>query len=515
MSESAAPVGPGDVLAGKYKVERVLGVGGMGVVVQALHLELDERVAVKFLLPKAIESPEAATRFVREARAAVRIKSEHVVRVSDVGRLDDGAPYIVMEFLEGKDLSALVDEGAFAVEDAVDYVLQACEAMAEAHRLGIVHRDLKPSNLFLTRRSDGSPVVKVLDFGISKVTANDTGDAGLTKTATPMGSPYYMSPEQLRSAKDVDRRTDIWALGVILFELFTLMPPFQAETMPQLVAAILSEPPMALDKLAPSLPEELRAVVARCLEKDRALRYPDIAALALALAPFAPARSRHLVDRLTHGVVSEKPLPDRASRTQVSVPPSPEAPTRLGEELAAGTNTAWIGTHGEKAGTNRKLLLAAGGGLVALAAALAFAFGRPHTDDAPAASSAAPLTGLTDKPGAALPIVVPEPDTVARASGEASVPPVVSVAPSVVPVPPVEPMGPASSTAVVAGTVPRSATRAPKPTVTSATASKTPAAPAPSPVAAPPAAAPSPPAGAAAPPETPKPRKNPLAVDLK
>ena len=236
---SLPPVSPGDVLAGKYRVERVIGAGGMGVVVQATHLELDERVAMKFLLPHAIENAEAATRFVREARAAVKIKSEHVARVTDVGRLENGAPYIVMEFLQGSDLAAVLQNGPLSIEDAVDFVLQASDAMAEAHAANIVHRDLKPSNLFMSLRSDGTPLIKVLDFGISKVNVPDTSDAGLTRTTAIMGSPFYMSPEQMRSSKDVDHRTDIWALGVILYELLTGTQPFNGETLPQLVLVFL------------------------------------------------------------------------------------------------------------------------------------------------------------------------------------------------------------------------------------------------------------------------------------
>src|SRR5262245_14841896 len=196
---SMPPVAQGDVLAGRYRVERVLGAGGMGVVVQATHLELDERVAMKFLLPHAVESGEAAARFVREARAAVKIKSEHIARVTDVGRLDNGAPYIEMEFLQGADLSNVLQRGPLSVEDAVDYVLQASDAMAEAHAAGIVHRDLKPSNLFMSTRSDGTPIIKVLDFGISNVNVQDTSEAGLTRTTAIMGSPFYMSPEPMRS----------------------------------------------------------------------------------------------------------------------------------------------------------------------------------------------------------------------------------------------------------------------------------------------------------------------------
>src|SRR6188768_2962187 len=201
----------GHVLAGKYRIERVLGQGGMGVVVAATHLQLGERVALKFLLPQAIHNPEAVERFAREARAAVKIKSEHVARVSDVGLLESGAPYMVMEYLEGYDLSTwLQQRGPLPVEQAVEFILQACEAIAEAHALGIVHRDLKPANLFVIQRADGVLSVKVLDFGISKATGL-IGSGDMTTTSAVMGSPYYMSPEQMGSTKDTDTRADIWA----------------------------------------------------------------------------------------------------------------------------------------------------------------------------------------------------------------------------------------------------------------------------------------------------------------
>src|SRR5689334_6553526 len=217
---SPSPVLPGQMLAGKYRVERILGTGGMGVVVAAKHVELNILVAIKFLLPHVLSNQTAVARFAREARAAVRIKSEHVARVSDVGTLESGAPYMVMEYLDGGDLSAwLKERGALPVEQAVEFVLQASEAIAEAHALGIVHRDLKPSNLFVTRRRDGSMTVKVLDVGISKTTSIDAAAMDMTATTAVMGSPLYMSPEQLQSSKDVDARSDIWSLGIILYEL--------------------------------------------------------------------------------------------------------------------------------------------------------------------------------------------------------------------------------------------------------------------------------------------------------
>jgi serine/threonine-protein kinase len=258
---SIAPVQKGDLLAGKYRVDRVLAAGGMGVVVAAHHIHLDEKVAIKFLLPHMLGDGETVERFGREARAAVKIKSEHVARVSDVGTLEDGAPYIVMEYLEGADLAAwLAERGPLPVEQAVEFVLQACEAMAEAHGLGIVHRDLKPANVFVIRRPDGALSVKVLDFGISKTTgiAGSRGDAAMTKTSALMGSPLHMSPEQMRSSRDVDSRSDIWSLGVILYELLTGSPPFTADTMPELVLRVVQgAPPAPLRRRRPDAPPAL------------------------------------------------------------------------------------------------------------------------------------------------------------------------------------------------------------------------------------------------------------------
>jgi serine/threonine-protein kinase len=353
-----APVRAGDVLAGKYRVERVLGAGGMGVVVAAHHLQLDQKVALKFLLPQALGNAEVVSRFDREARAAVRIKSEHVARVIDVGKLESGAPYIVMEFLEGGDLASWLDHrGALPVEQAVEFVLQACEAIAEAHMLGIVHRDLKPANLFCIRRPDGTLSIKVLDFGISKMTGlNASGDMGMTRTAAIVGSPFYMSPEQMHSAKGVDARTDIWALGVILYELLTNRVPFEAEAIPELVIKVLRDAPLSPAILRPEVPRALEQVVLRCLEKNRELRYPDIGALASALAEFAPARARHSVE-VVRGIVGGPALPH--------VQPPPQA----------ATLASWAGT-GSAAGKDtrrprRAVLVAAVAGTLVVGAAAA------------------------------------------------------------------------------------------------------------------------------------------------
>ena len=288
----------GDVIQGKYRVEKILGAGGMGVVVAATHLHLDEKVAIKFLLPDAAKSADTRSRFQREAKAAVKIKSEHVARVIDVGEMENGSPFMVMEFLNGKDLADTVEaHGAIPWQAAVEYILQASEALAEAHAAGIVHRDLKPANLFLTQRADGSPCIKVLDFGISKMVGS-ISMPGMTKTTAVMGSPLYMSPEQMKSSKDVDHRTDIWSLGAIMYELLAGNPPFMADTMPQLCLMILQEPLPPITHVRRDVPPQLEAVIRRCQEKDPNQRFQNVAELAAALAPFATGRARLSAERI-------------------------------------------------------------------------------------------------------------------------------------------------------------------------------------------------------------------------
>jgi eukaryotic-like serine/threonine-protein kinase len=299
--ESAVPT-EGDVVAGKYRVERVLGQGGMGVVVAARHTSLRQHVAVKFLLPKAMKLPGAAERFLREARAVVAIKSEHVARVLDIGELEGGEPYMVMEYLTGSDFGQMLRaRGPLPPKEAVDYVLQACEALAEAHALGIVHRDLKPGNLFLTTRADGSALVKVLDFGLSKATKSDDDGApehSLTAPDMIVGSPHYMSPEQLKSLKQVDTRTDVWALGVILYQLLSGKRPFEAESLVATCVKIAGDAPTPLRERKPDASPELEAVILRCLEKDMQKRVQSVAELARLLSPFGSERAPISVERI-------------------------------------------------------------------------------------------------------------------------------------------------------------------------------------------------------------------------
>ncbi len=287
------PITTGEVVQGKYRIGALVGFGGMAVVMAAHHLELDQPVAVKLLLPEHAVRADAVRRFLAEARAAARLKSENVARVLDVGTTTTKhgvvIPFMVMELLEGQDLdNLLAARERLPFPEAVEYVLQACDAVAEAHSLGIIHRDLKPGNLFLTARRDGAPVVKLLDFGISKIAQRSSGKGqhAVTADREMMGSPGYMSPEQVRSAKDVDPRTDIWSLGVILYELLTGDQAFPAATIADIFVRILHSPPDPIAMRAPEVPPALVDVVMRCLQKKPEGRYPNVEALADALRPF-------------------------------------------------------------------------------------------------------------------------------------------------------------------------------------------------------------------------------------
>lgn len=313
-----AALAEGAVVGGKYLVRRVIGRGGMGVVVECWHADLERRVAVKLLKER---SDERIARFLREARLAASLQSEHVARVLDAGRGPDGVPFMVLEYLEGRDLDSELEERVtLPVSLAVLYVLQASEAIAEAHERGIVHRDLKPSNLFLAERLDGSTAVKVLDFGISK-SAELVGQ--VTETGSLLGTPLYMSPEQVRDPRDADARSDIWALGVILHELASGQLPFRGDSLPALGAAIVSDAPIPLRSAVPDAPEGLDRVIARCLEKDPSRRYQSVADLARALATFAPEDGALYARRIAALTGASM----RSGRHRIESLPGTDAPT--------------------------------------------------------------------------------------------------------------------------------------------------------------------------------------------
>ncbi|MFO0679451.1 MAG: protein kinase [Polyangiaceae bacterium] len=316
-SDGKEPLAEGDLVGGKYRVLRRLGAGGMGIVLAAEHEVLRQKVALKVLSPEVMFHPGASARFVREARAAAGLASEHVVRVHDVGTLDSGAPYIVMEMLEGRDLATwLAEDGPMSEREAVDVVLQACRGLAEAHARGIIHRDLKPANLFACPRPDAPPLVKILDFGIAKA-AEDVGSSsgGLTSSHVVLGSPRYMAPEQIESSRSVDARADIWSLGGILYELVVGKPAFEETSMLALCTRIATGPVPSVRAARPGISNAFDAVVSRCLAKDPEARFPSVRALEDAL--------RLVKDAPSHVASSQappsKPPAGAATRTRVGI----------------------------------------------------------------------------------------------------------------------------------------------------------------------------------------------------
>jgi len=385
----------GELVADKYRVEEIIAAGGMGVVVGAQHVQLGQRFAIKFLLSDA-EHEAAVERFLREARAAARIDSSHVCRVFDCGTLPDGTPYMVMEHLVGHDLGQeLKNRGPLPVSEAADLILQAIEGIAEAHAVGVVHRDLKPTNLFLYQKSGRPREVKVLDFGISKLAATEENvEEDLTSTSTMLGSPRYMSPEQVQNAKNVDARTDIWSLGVILYQLLDGATPFAGATMGETLGKVLLHAPPSIRSRRSDVPEGLASVVERCLMRDRERRYRNVAELALSLAPFGSAASQPSVQRITallvDGQLGLATQPEAvAQRDSVTDELTrPLARAKLSEEPSQGTVGGLTSSELDFRPRRRGLFIGAGVALV-LGIAGTFLVLRPASPVAPGSSSAA------------------------------------------------------------------------------------------------------------------------------
>ena len=292
------PLHEGQLLAQRWRVGHVLGVGGMAVVVFAQDVQDGSEVAIKALLPASMRVPAIVARFVRERGILRMMTSPYVPRLLDEGALEDGTPYAVMEYLQGSTLADLfVKWGTLPVQTAADFLIQACAAAAEAHSFGVVHRDFKPENLFVTTGPNGFPVVKVLDFGISKpllevAAEGSTEEQGLTRANDVLGSPSYMPPEQLVASRRVDYGADIWSLGVILQEMVAGVRPFDGDTVQSVRIAVMTSSPKLPSAFRTDLPASLDDVVRRCVQKFPESRYPSAEALARDLLPFASSPDR-------------------------------------------------------------------------------------------------------------------------------------------------------------------------------------------------------------------------------
>jgi eukaryotic-like serine/threonine-protein kinase len=317
LSESSGPdsAAPDACFAGRYRIDSVLGSGGMGVVYAATHLELGVPLALKIIHPSLVNSPEARERFCLEARAGAALRSPHTLRIYDAGLLGSEECFIVMERLEGRNLQELVRvQGPLPVDVAVNYLLQACAGLAEAHSIGLVHRDVKPENLFLAQQGGAAPVLKLMDFGVARWRRAGGRGTRLTNPRSTVGSPCYQAPEQMQNAADVDERADIWALGLVLFELLTGYNPFETDSISETCWRVLQGPRPSLSEAQPRVDPGLERVFQRCIAMDREERFRSVAHLAAALRPFAAPRT----------VISSLP----------SEPPSSAAKTSAGNASA-------------------------------------------------------------------------------------------------------------------------------------------------------------------------------------
>ncbi len=405
MQQVASPLNVGDILAQSYAIEKIIGAGGMAVVALAAHVEYRHRVAIKILRPENSRKTEVVKRFEREQRTLTMLHSEHTLRIYGMGQ-HAGLPYMMIEYLQGKDLAELIKaEGPLPIELAVEYILQACHALAEAHLLGVVHRDLKPGNLFLTRRTDGSPCVKVLDFGISKVSHENMGLGSLeeaslvTKTTAIMGSPFYMSPEQMVSSTNVDARSDIWSLGVTLYELLTKALPFAAESAAAVCGRIMGDEPTPLRKLRPSYPKGLEDIIRRCLSKRPSERFQNVADLAVRLADFGPTHGQYAVKSICELIPPVEPFADVSASPSSAAPGPSEA--EASNPTTQGDTTVYLPSAGGSSGWKRTgPLLAAAGVAFALGIGVGWVLNL-NTDPTKGGGYVAPAHAATAKSAAA------------------------------------------------------------------------------------------------------------------
>jgi serine/threonine protein kinase len=475
---------PGTILLSKYRIDELIGTGGMGNVVRASHLYLHQPVAIKLLLPEMAESASTVQRFLREAQSTVKLRSEHIARVMDVGTTPDGIPFMVMEFLDGNDLNQILrHHGPQQPAIVIDLMLQACEGIAEAHALGIIHRDIKPSNFFITRRPDGSMLLKILDFGISKT---PIGYGELTGTQTVMGTPSYMAPEQMKSGRDADPRSDLWSIGVVMYQLITGRPPFAGESYAELVLKVGLEPP---EPLLMPLPAGLADVMMRCLEKDPGARYQTVGELARVIAPYATdpvsasqsaGRAMRILQLQQRGSLpgmQGSPL-TAGGGLATPIPISPAQLTPRSWPPSQGTSAHGAGQLTLRTRANRGWLISSVAGLCVLAGGGGYAISQMskpnhHPDEphvmAPLTRAASEPTAPAPTPSAAAPTAAASPVTPSTAAALATPPAPAAVTPTAAaPTAPVavEPRPAVATPPVAAAADPSSAWRATTPAPT-------------------------------------------------
>ena len=441
-------VTPGQVIGDRYRIEEPLGWGGMGVVCRATHLGLETPVAVKLIRPDFNADTEFVRRFLNEARRAAVLHSERVARVHDVGQLDTGEPFLVMELLEGLELGKYMQQHApLPPSDALNITMQICEGLAEAHANGIVHRDIKPGNTFLVRRADGRFGVKILDFGISKQISSDAMTT-LTNSGQSLGSPWYMSPEQMLDASNVDHRSDIWSVGVVLFEMLTDQRPFDGATVPEVCAKVLTAPAPSIRYWRPELDTELEAMVARCLEKHPDDRYPDVATFGAELQAYVARHAGTLDASIEHTSYFQTDTSEGSIAPIAATRISTRRRMRLAHALGIVGVLVTIGIAGLAFG--ERAVTAARTGAERLGADLAASrapeaaptlaaappVSRPATAPAPVAAEPTVTTPapVVDEPTPPAPVVVTpvSPPPVAPAAPEPPAPTTVTPAPPVI-----------------------------------------------------------------------------------
>jgi serine/threonine-protein kinase len=410
----------GNVLLGKYRVDEVLGSGGMGKVLRAWHVYLQQPVAIKILLQHVMDDAATVQRFLREAQATVKLRSEHIARVIDVSTLQDGTPLMVMEYLEGSDLNQILRaHGPQEAGVVVDLMLQACEGIAEAHAMGIVHRDIKPSNFFVTRRIDGTQLLKILDFGISKSRVSQNME--LTGTQTIVGTPTYMAPEQMKNARTADARSDVWSMGVVMYQLMEGRPPYSGQSYAELVLKVGTEP-------VPPMHAKVQAVlhdtILRCLEKDPGKRVQSVAELAKMIAPFAtdPIGGAFAVERIVRIAATRSSAQGMRQRTDGgSMYPAPLTPSNHGS-VSHGSGQVTFQTRGSRA------WIIAGAAALAIVAGVGGYIVSEVTRDRSAAAATTPAD--TAAPAVAAPGAVPAVPVAPAAQVAPVVPPAVAAPPA-------------------------------------------------------------------------------------